>query len=369
MVIGGGSTDTGGSGLAGYEYRLSTDGGVTFSQAVTGSLVVISAEGQTLVQMRAVDGAGNVSTWAPAGATAGSTVRIDRTDPTAPAISGGGATWTNAATVAVSASGALDAGSGVARYEYQTSANLGVTWLPATPTAGATANVSAAGDNLIRFRAVDGVGRVSPWTQTQVRIDRTAPTAPTVAGGSLTWANAASATVSATLSTDLGGSALAGYQYRVSANNGSTWSATAPGAAAVIIAEGRTLVQFRSVDGAGNTSVWTPGSGGAGNTVRLDRTAPSVPTVTGGSVATSCSRRKTIRGGSSTDGVGSGVTRYEYRTSSNNGVTWSAAVSGTRVTLRTTGVWLVQFHAVDGVGLASAWGPAASGSGNTACIQ
>ena len=36
----------------------------------------------------------------------------------------------------------------------------------------------------MRFRAVDAAGNASGWTQGTVRIDRTAPTDPTVTGGS-----------------------------------------------------------------------------------------------------------------------------------------------------------------------------------------
>ena len=73
----------------GYEYRTSTDGGSTWSRATAGASVNVTAEGETLVQYRSLDGAGNTSAWTPASATAGSTARIDRTDPTAPTVSGG----------------------------------------------------------------------------------------------------------------------------------------------------------------------------------------------------------------------------------------------------------------------------------------
>ena len=46
-----------------------------------------------------------------------------------------------------------------------------------------------------------------------MRLDRTAPSAPTVAGGSLSWQNLASVTVSATGGSDTM-SGLTGYQYR-----------------------------------------------------------------------------------------------------------------------------------------------------------
>ena len=65
----------------------------------------------------------------------------------------------------------------------------------------------------------------------------------------------------------------------------------------------------------------------------------------------------------SSDGVGSGVAHYQYRVSPDNGVTWGATTSGSSVKLATRGVYVVQFQAVDNVGLLSAWAPASAGHG------
>ena len=46
----------------------------TFS-AASGSSLIVSGEGQTLVQFRSLDGAGNASAWAPATSGASNTVR------------------------------------------------------------------------------------------------------------------------------------------------------------------------------------------------------------------------------------------------------------------------------------------------------
>ena len=68
VVSAGGATDAGGSGLAGYQYRTLTNGGSTWGATVTARAATITAEGETIVQFRAQDGAGNVSAWAPASA-------------------------------------------------------------------------------------------------------------------------------------------------------------------------------------------------------------------------------------------------------------------------------------------------------------
>jgi hypothetical protein len=102
--------------------------------------------------------------------------------------------------------------------------------------------------------------------------------------------------------------------------------------------------------------------------VRIDRTAPTAPTVTGGSLTCTHSKR-TISASGSADGSGSGVTGYEHRISTDGGTTYGAATAGASVQLSATGTWVVQFRALDGVGLAGAWAPASPGAANTACIS
>jgi len=348
------ATDTGGSGVSGYEFRSSTDGGTTWSAPTSGASDVISAEGQTLVQLRTVDGAGNRSAWKPAGAGASNTVRIDRTAPTAPSVAGGSLVWQSVASVLVTASGSSDSpGSGVSGYQSQTSTDNGVTWSAAI--AGASVSVSAQGQTLVRFAAVDTAGFVSSTTQATVRIDRTAPTAPTVSGGSLSWQNVATMTVTASGSTDSGGSALSGYEYRASTDNGTTWSAAVSGASDVIAAEGQTLVQLRSVDGAGNASAWTPAASGASNTVRIDRTAPGLPIVTGGSIAWQSVASISTSAAGATDPGGGGVTGYEYQTSTDAGSTWSSPAAGASLVVSAEGETLVEYRSVDAAGNRSAW--------------
>ena len=103
-------------------------------------------------------------------------------------------------------------------------------------------------------------GLTSNWVQATVRLDRTAPTAPTVSGGSPAWQNVASLSLSASGSTDAGGAALSGYEYATSTDGGTTWSAPQSGSSTSVSAEGQTLVRFRAVDGAGNSSSWVQGT-------------------------------------------------------------------------------------------------------------
>ena len=83
-----GSTDTNGSGVAGYEYELSrpTHGGGWPAPPTPGSAAVISTQGLTLVRFRAIDQAGNVSAWGPTDTTSASEAAIDNVAPLKPTV-------------------------------------------------------------------------------------------------------------------------------------------------------------------------------------------------------------------------------------------------------------------------------------------
>jgi hypothetical protein len=367
-ITAGGSSDPL-SGFANYDYRESTDGGATWDSPVSAPSDRVSAEGRTLVQFRAVDAAGNASAWAPTSSGAANTVKIDRTAPTAPTVAGGTATWTNAASVAITGSGSSDAGSGVTGYQVRTSTN-GTIWSAAQSGAGAT--ISTAGRTYVQVRALDAAGFASAWapaspsSDSTARIDRTRPGAPAVSGGSLTWTNQAAVTLSASAGTDSGGAGVAGYEYRGSADGGATWSAAGAGADDAVTAEGTTIAQFRTVDGAGNVSAWAPATAAAVNTARIDRTAPTAASVSGGSLT--CAASRTLTGSGAGDPL-SGVLRYESHVSADGGSTWGTAAPGASLTLSSPGSFLVQFRAVDRAGNAGDWAPAVAGPASTACIN
>ncbi|HEX2377069.1 MAG TPA: hypothetical protein VHI30_05875, partial [Gaiellales bacterium] len=362
----GGSTDAPGSGVAGYQYRTSTDGGASWSSAVAGASVDVTANGETLVQWRAVDVSGLRSAWTPAAGTAAATARIDRGLPSAPAVSGGSNSWKSVAQTIVTASGSTDALSGLAGYEHRESTDGGATW--GSASAGASDTVSAEGETLVQFRSIDAAGNVSAWApsapagSSTVRLDRSDPSAPTVAGGSLAWQSVTSVSITASGSTDAGGSGPAAYEHRTSTNGGATWSSAAAGAPVTVSAQGETLVELRAVDGAGNTSAWVPA------TVRIDRTAPSAPSVAGGSSSWQASGPVGISASGSTDTGGSGLAQYEYRTSLNGGA-WSAATAGASVNVAAEGTTQVQFRSVDGAGNASAWTPGSATAASTAKLD
>jgi hypothetical protein len=356
-----------GSGLAGYEYRTSTDAGDTWSSPLGGADASVTGEGETLVEFRSVDNAGNVSEWTPLPPDTSGTVRIDRTNPSIPSITGGSLTWQSTASVTISGSGAADSGSGVDQYEYEASTDGGTTW--SSPAQGASLAVAAEGETLVRFRAVDAAGNQSDWApassaaENTVRIDRTAPSNPSVTGGSAAWQSTAGITISGSGSTDAR-SGVAGYQYRTS-SNGTAWSAAAAGASVQITAQGTTFVQFRTLDNAGNASAWSPASTGSASTAKIDRTAPTAPSVSGG--ATACTKKRTIKASGSTDAL-SGIDHYEYRYSANGGA-YTVPASGASANFNKTGTYTVQFRAFDRAGNISSWAPSVNSSANTACIR
>ncbi len=239
-----GATDTGGSGVASYQHRSSANGGTTWSTAAAGATVNVSANGTTWVQFRALDKAGNASAWAPATADPAAEAMVDTLPPSLPVLTGGSSGWQTAAQVVVQPTGMpTDAGSGFAGYEYRTSADAGATWSVAT--SGSSATITTEGTTLVEFRSLDSLGNASAWmgTNGQVQIDRTAPTAPIVAGGSSSWLPGPSVSVNASGATDQG-AGVTGYEFETSTNGGTTWSAATAGPTAVISTQGTTLVRF-----------------------------------------------------------------------------------------------------------------------------
>src|SRR6202008_4135508 len=112
-VTASGSTATGGARIAGYQFRTSRDHGSPWWGARAGGAVTISAEGNTLVQFRAYDGAGTYSAWAPVNATAHSIVNLDRTPPPVPPGSyPAGGSGCSAGPKTLQASGSYDPNSG-----------------------------------------------------------------------------------------------------------------------------------------------------------------------------------------------------------------------------------------------------------------
>jgi Big-like domain-containing protein len=141
------------SGLAGVEYETSTDGGDTWSDPQPGHEAWISREGITEVRFRASDQAGNVTPWTTP--TRATTTMIDDTPPTLRLSS----TQTGS-TVTVTAD-VSDSGSGTEYVLYDWSDDGGMSW--AGHFQGASVQVPAGPNTIVRFEAIDNASNVTPW--------------------------------------------------------------------------------------------------------------------------------------------------------------------------------------------------------------
>ncbi len=235
--------DTGGSGVAGTQYRL--QGSTTWLTATGNTFVVPapadhSGDGAWTYEYQAQDVAGNVS------ATHTCTVKIDTTAPTTTASglqTDNHSGWRNSSQTVTLTPGDALSGMGTTYY----TVNGGTT------QTGTSFTVSAAGSNAIVYWSVDAAGNIEGSHTGYVNIDTTAPTVGSDSDG--LWHNSA-VTVHLTPA-DTGGSGLAGTQYRLL--GASTWTAAA-GNAFVVPApsdgsgDGAHTYQFEATDNAGNVS-------------------------------------------------------------------------------------------------------------------
>jgi hypothetical protein len=309
-----GATDGSGVGVDYMQYRL---GGQAIQLGHPGDTVVVSGEGLTNIETRAVDLVGNTSAWRR------QTVKIDTTVPvdTTALIPAPG--WTNTRTLTFS--GTDDpTGSGVATIEYE------VDGTPGTVASGGTVLLASDGNHTINHRVVDVAGQASDWVQTQVKIDTVAP-ANTSAAAPTAWQTASGVTLALT-----GTDALSGvdhYEWRIDGG------ATQTGSPAVVSSDGVQLLETRVLDKAGNDSGWRQ------ETVRIDRTAPTNVTAVPSSGWQNTNFTTTVAG---TDAV-SGVAGVEWKLETGStSTTTSASIS-------TTGAHTLSSRIRDVAGNWSAW--------------
>ncbi len=153
--------------------------------------------------------------------------------PTAPTVSGVPASSVDQTAVTLTASGSTDATTWVDHYQSRLSYDNGTTWQAAVD--GASRDVTATGSTLVQFRAVDGAGNASTWTQVTVTIDRPAPGAPGTPTG--TSPTSGSPTISWSATTT--GGAVGSYDiYRDAVWIGSTNASTRTYTDAAVVSDG-----------------------------------------------------------------------------------------------------------------------------------
>lgn len=249
----------------GYRYRTRTyTNGAwgAWSGYSSGTSVTVGDEGATEICFLVTDKAGNSNSETC------TTARIDRTPPAQPTVAfstGSDNVWQKAASVTLTPT-ALDAGQGVRKYQY--SLDDGATWTDAPGEVGGMARtytVSAEGTTPVCFRAVDDFapGTYSVMRCVTVKLDRTAPGAPTVTGGSLNWQAVSSVTISASGAQDTETAERAPHarvEYQVTSNAEGGWAPASPGATPgssyTFGDDGEHWARFRNVDAAGNVSAW-----------------------------------------------------------------------------------------------------------------
>ncbi|RRV15606.1 DUF4347 domain-containing protein [Pseudomonas saudiphocaensis] len=263
--------------IGGATYTTVASGGAWSLDLATatpaaGSLA-LNTNGANPVSVTATDTAGNVSS-----ATT-QTLVIDTTAPTTPAVTS--PALTNA--LAPVLSGTAEAGStvtvtiGGATYTIVAS---GGAWsldlATATPAAGSLA-LNANGANPISVTSTDAAGNVSSATTQTLVIDTTAPEIPAVTSPTLT--NVATPVLSGTAETGSTVTVTIGGATYTTVASGGAWSldlATATPVAGnlALNANGANPVSVTATDAAGNVSSTTT------QTLVIDTTAPSVPTLT-----------------------------------------------------------------------------------------
>ncbi|UHA73276.1 OmpL47-type beta-barrel domain-containing protein [Paenibacillus sp. 481] len=215
--------------------------------------IVITAEGETWVYARTVDRAGNISTESSTSA------RIDRTAPGEPTSLTGVGKWSHK-NVALTINPGDDIGSGILKSQYK----LGVNGSWTDYTVPLTFTVE--GETQIYARSVERIGHVGGIGTTMVKIDKTAPTKPTIQVSHKQW------TTSNVLFTVISGkdllSGVSRTEYKLDAGD---WI---PYLNSVTISkDGVTNIIVRTVDRAGNPSTEIS------EVTQIDRTAPYPPSI------------------------------------------------------------------------------------------
>ena len=311
------STDTGGSGLAGY--RIYRDGSATPLASVTGTSFTdggLAAQSSHSYQVSAYDGAGNES--AVAGPVTGTTLAAAPADGTAPSVPGTLAvSGVTSSSISLSWSASTDTGgSGLAGYRiYKDGSATPLTSV--TGTSFTDGGLAAQSSHSYQVSAYDGAGNesavagaVTGTTLAAAPADGTAPSVP----GTLAVSGVTSSSISLrwSASTDTGGSGLAGY--RIYRDGSATPLTSVTGTSFTdggLAAQSSHSYQVSAYDVAGNVSA-AAGPVTGGTLALPDTAAPSVPgdLAVGGTTSSSIS----LNWSASSDTDGSGLAGYRvYR--------------------------------------------------------
>ncbi|MEG1343998.1 MAG: hypothetical protein RSD14_00580, partial [Clostridia bacterium] len=318
------------SGITKYQY--STNGGTNWTDYNATNKIIVSGDGTTNVIARAVNSIGVTGTN-----TQPYIVKIDKAIPPAPTISGtvSSGAWTNGnVTLTIAGSSAI---SGIAKYQYST--NGGTNWTDYNATNKIV--VSNQGITNVIARSINNLNVAGTESSAYVvKIDKSIPTAPTITGtvGNGVWS---SNNVTLTISGSSAISGIAKYQY--STNGGTNWTDYNATNKLVISGEGTTNVIARAV-----TSLGITGTNSSTYIVKIDKTTPPAPTITGtvgNGLWTNGNVTLTVSGSNAI----SGIVKYQYST--NNGSNWTDYNSSSKLVISAAGTTNIIARAINSLGI------------------
>ncbi len=316
------------SGIHHYQYCISgapnTCAGTWVDLASGVKSVSISTNGTRYIVFRGVGNNGKVG---PLSGT--QTTMIDTGIPTAPTITGGSESWSNAAKT-ISVSTDSTSASPISYYQYCIS---GITsgcngaWTDILPVGTKSISISDNGTRYIYFRGVNVLGVPgTPSNYQTTMVDTDTPGAPTITGGSGSWSQTAKTISVSTESSSV--SPISYYQYCISTSTGGcngTWTNLAAGVKSVSIStNGTRYIYFRGVNALG-----VPGTPSSYQTTMIDTSDPTVTVSVSGKTATF-----TISDNIGTVGYGinqSTISQPSYTSyvTTNGSTTWTASAAGT----------------------------------------
>jgi fibronectin type 3 domain-containing protein len=339
-----GSSDTGGSGLAGY--RIERCAGASCSNfalvtTVSGSPYTDNGvSGSTAYKYRvnAIDGSNNQSGFS-------NTASVTTPDTLPPTVPSNLATTVASATqINLSWGASTDQGGGtLASYRLERCSGAGCQNFALVTNTGLTtySDTSVAGTTTYQYRvnATDVQSNISGWSNTAAATTPAVPdtTAPSAPNASATTPNSNTVIVSWSVSTDTGGSGLAGYKvWKCTGSSCPTYALLTTTAAATTTytdtaVSGMTTYHYyvTAFDTAGNEST----NGTVANITTLDTLAPTAPSAL--TVNSATSTGVTLSWSGSTDSGGSGLSAYRIERcagSSCSNYSLLASVSGSPYT-------------------------------------
>ena len=312
-----------GSGLSHVEWRVN---GGPVTQGASPTQATVAGTGTHTLETRAVDVAGNASSWRV------ETLRIDKVVPTNTTAAAPSSAVPNPFNRAVTGT---DAHAGVDRVEWRVDGSD----VQSGPS-GSQATVAGHGEHTLETRVVDAAGNASAWRSDDIEIDvalngdTTRPTDTTTTAPAGWRTGPVNMTIAATDA----GAGVERVEWRL---DGQPVQSQAGASKLLTIAdEGVHQLETRAWDLAGNVSLWRS------QTVRLDFTVPEDTTAIGTGWQ---STRAFVASGS--DAL-SGIDEVQYRVGAG---TVQSVEDGVPVTMVSDGSFTITHRVVDHAGHASPW--------------